>query len=38
VDEDGTQVVNVRHKHILYVAERSHREGTGAIGVHCPSV
>ncbi len=37
-DKDGIQVINVCHKHILHVAEGLHREGTGVVGVHCPSL
>ena len=37
-DKDGIQAVNVCHKQILHDVEELHREGTGAIGVHCPSV
>ncbi len=38
MDKDGIQVVNECHKHILHIAGGLHWEGTGAVGVHCPSV
>jgi hypothetical protein len=37
-DKDGIHVINVHHKHILHVAEGSHGEGIGAVGVHCPGM
>jgi hypothetical protein len=36
--KDGSEVVNVCHRHICYVAEQLHWEGTSEAGVHCPSI